>query len=289
MIKIKTPATSANLSVGFDTVGMAFNLYNTFLFNESKAHKLNGFKALHTNDSNLVLSSYMAFALKYLSKHLIKKVEITLLEQNIPSSRGLGSSASCILAGVLGSNHINKLNIPFKTCVDFACELEGHNDNIYACAYGSLTASLNDGDNYIHQTYDVSDKLYFNLLVSNQEGSTKALRNILPKKVDLGDAVYNLSRVIFLPDAFKTGDFKLMKSVLKDKLHEQYRFPYMALYKDLVELSKRDDLIVSISGSGPSVLLISNSSHIVMPAGLNHDYKKIEVKVSQGVGIEVIE
>lgn len=288
MIRIKTPATSANLSVGFDTLGIAFNIYNTFLFKEEKEFKLNSFSKEFLNDANLVLNSYMAFALEFLDEAHIKKVEITLEENNIPASRGLGSSASCILAGVLAANQINKLKKTFKQCVDFSANLEGHSDNIFACAYGGLVASLKEEDTFIHQMYEVSDKLSFSVLIPSVEGSTKKLRDILPKKVDLNDAVYNLSRMAFLPEAFKTGDFKLLKTVMSDKLHESYRYPYIPLSEEIKKLFARDDLIVSISGSGPSVLLISKQEHVELVNELSRVYELVQVKVSQGVQIEVV-
>lgn len=288
MIRIKTPATSANLSVGFDTLGLALNIYNTFLFNESSEYKLNGFSELYSSDSNLVLNAYINFAKKFLDEKSIKKVKITSEKNHIPASRGLGSSASCILAGVLASNEINKLNKTFKECVDFSCTLEGHSDNVYACAYGFLTASLKKDDTYLHKVFQVSDKLFFYLLISNTKGSTKELRDILPKKVDLSDAVHNLSRIIFLPDAYKNGDLKLLKSVSSDRLHESYRYPYVPLYYDIKKLSKKDNLIVCISGSGPSVLLISNSDNLEVPSELLKVYEFIKVKVSNGVEIEVV-
>lgn len=289
MVRIKTPATSANLSVGFDTVGIAFNIYNIFSFKENVEYILNGFNNSFSFDSNLVLKSYLEFSLKYLDKNKIIKVEITLEENNIPVSRGLGSSASCILSGVLGANEINNLNKSFKECVEFACELEGHSDNVYACAYGNLNASLKDDLEYIHKSYEVSEKLFFHLLIPNQEGQTKHLRDILPQKIDFSDAIYNLSRIIFLPDAFRNGDFKLLKTILKDKLHESYRYPFIPLSNDVKELSKREDLIVCISGSGPSVFLISESESIKIPAELKEVYELVKVEVSKGTQIEVIE
>lgn len=289
MIKIKTPATSANLSVGFDTIGIAFNKYNIFSFKENDKYIVKGFRKAFSVDSNLVLESYLKFSKNNLTEENIKKVEITLEENNIPVSRGLGSSASCILAGVFAANEINKLNKTFRECVDFASDLEGHGDNIYACAYGFLNASLKDNGNYIHKLYEVSENLNFHLLIPSQEGQTKQLRNILPKKLDYSDAVFNLSRVIFVPDAFKNGDFKLLKIILKDQLHEKYRYPFIPMHEEIKKLSNRDDLIVCISGSGPSVLIISEKTNIDIPKQLQEIYKLVKVNVSKGTQIEVIE
>lgn len=288
MIRIKTPATSANLSVGFDTVGIAFNLYNIFSFKEASENRLIGFPKLFSDENNLVLSSYMKFALKYLDKKNICLVEITLEENMIPESRGLGSSASCILAGVFASNHLNNLNRSFKECVAFACELEGHSDNVYACAYGYLTASLKHDRGYINATYPVNEKLSFNLMIPKVTGSTKQLRDILPKRVDFSDAVYNLSRIVFLPEAFLKGNLEKLKIILSDKLHETYRYPYIPKYEEVKALGKRTDLVVCLSGSGPSVLLITTKQDLKIPDSLIEVYDLKKVELSKGLKIEVV-
>jgi homoserine kinase len=287
MLKIKTPATSGNLSVGFDSAGLAFNIYNTFIFEASKDDALIGFLDTFKND-NLVLKAYRDCALKFIDGSKIQPVKIELHQNDIPYSRGLGSSATCILAGVIASNHLNRLGLSFKNCVNLACELEGHLDNVYTCAYGGLTTSLKDGDDYIHQTINVSKSLHFYMLIPNVQGQTKLLRKLLPKKVLLEDAVFNLSRMPFLIEAMKQGDFLTLKKVMKDKLHEPYRYHTLPLYDDLNQLSKHDDLIVAISGSGPSILLISKDEQVNIPKKLLKHYKLVPVNVSDGTQVEVI-
>lgn len=289
MLKIKTPATSANLAVGFDSAGIALNLYNTFEFSPTDKDTLSGFLKQFNGEDNLVLETYYRTALQFLKKDLIQKIHIKLIEGDIPFSRGLGSSASCILAGVLASNHFNHLGLTFKACVDLACEYEGHSDNVFACAYGGLTITTNDKGEYLYKQVRVSDCLYFHLLIPEKAGSTKELRHILPQMVSLEDATYNLSRMAFLVDAFRDGDFYLLTHILKDKLHQPYRYHTLPLYADIDQLSKHDQMIVCISGSGPTVLLISDKKEIKVPRKFHDLYKIVPVKISEGTKVEVQE
>jgi len=285
MLKIKLPATTANLAVGFDSLGMALNIYNEFHFVESSEFILTNFKS---NKNNIVLSSYLAFTKTYSKK--IKAVEIIMAFSDIPSSRGLGSSATCILAGVLASNHFNELNKSYYECVKFAANLEGHPDNIFACAYGGLVTVFKDEEEYYFSLLEVSKNLKLKVLIPNELGNTKELRSVLPKELKVVDAVYNISRSLSLPSAMKKGDFSLLKRILKDRLHQPYRFPYIPRYEDLKVLDKQEDIIVLISGSGPTVLLISPiQTTTTVKNVLLESFKSIDVLISDKTKVEVIQ
>jgi homoserine kinase len=289
MLVIKTPATSGNVAVGFDTLGLAVNIYNEFGFELCDEFQLVGFPQDLQEDENLVLSSYLAFSREYLTEENIIKVKINLFKNDIPVSRGLGSSATCILAGVIAANHFNELGKTFNECVEFSAKLEGHSDNVFTCAYGRLTASVLLENSSYHQTFTVDSKYRFFMLIPETLGSTKALRAVLPKQVDLNDAVFNLSRIIFVPKLFEETNFESLKAILTDKLHQQYRYPYLPLYSDIQKLSERDDMIVCISGSGPTVLVISEKDITEYLQHLTGMFKLKEVFISEGLVQEIRE
>ena len=288
MLIIKTPATSANLSVGFDTLGLALNLYNEYKIENSDEMLFYGFNDFENDIDNLFQYSYSKFYEKYASKNTMKKIKCTLTKNDIPISRGLGSSASMILAGVLASNSFNNLNISFDECVEFAASVEGHSDNVFACAYGKLTASTYIDSGYYHQTFDVDSNYIFYILIPSRKGSTKVSRSLLPKKILLEDAVNNLSKIVMLPTLFGKYNFDLLKKILVDKVHEQYRYPYIPLYNDIKKESEKENRIISISGSGPSVLMISKDHEINIP-DVSKIYSIKRVYVCQGLTMEVDE
>lgn len=290
MLKISLPATSANLGIGFDTLGMSLDIYNVFGFTKSKSYQTIGFDKPVKIENNLVLSAYLSFAETYLLKEMVQEVTIEQIESQIPFSRGLGSSATCILAGVLGANHMNNLGKPFEECVNFAAQIEGHPDNVFACAYGGVISAYYEEGTYYYEQFPVSSELEFEVLIPSTTGKTAALRSVLPTGVAYSDVVHNLSRIISLPNALKEGDFQGLKRILKDTLHEPYRFPYIPKANLIQNLNQDPDLIALISGSGPSILLIHpKENDPLLSQEILETYQHIKVKIGHKIKIEVSE
>src|SRR5690554_2215472 len=129
MIKVKVPATSANLGSGFDVLGLALDRYNIFSFTESPEFK----------EDNLIYKSYRR-VFEYLDKPLVP-VQIQV-DENIPRARGLGSSAACIVGGIMGANEILGKPLGKEDILKLATEIEGHPDNVGPAIYGGLVVSL---------------------------------------------------------------------------------------------------------------------------------------------------
>jgi homoserine kinase len=285
MLKIKVPATSANLSVGFDSLGLALSLFNEFEVKVSDSFQLIGFEAPFDQvDNNLFVESYTRCCEVCGVKS--KPVSIRLVGQDIPISRGLGSSASIILAGVLAANEVHSLGMTKLECASIASDIEGHPDNVFACAFGYVTSVFKASKHYIHETFIPNESLEFTVLVPETVGKTSELRGALQKQVPLEDAVFQLSRMIHVPRAFQNGDFDLLKEVLQDKLHEPYRYPFIPMSENLQNL-KSDDLIVCISGSGTSMLLISKKDISSRLGDLNKVFQIKKVTPTNGATVEV--
>lgn len=289
MIKIKIPATSANMSVGFDSLGIALNLYNEFTAVEAEDFIVSGFQQEYNNSSNLVIKSYIQFTTQYLPISKMKKISLTLTKEDIPISRGLGSSATCILAGVLISNEIHKLDLPLEECAAFASKIETHPDNVYTAVFGNCTTAFSTKNGYYYDTFTVDKNYHFTVLIPEVKGSTEELRNALKQEVTLSDAVFHLSRMIHIPKAISTFQFPLLKELLQDKLHEQYRFPFIPRYKEIEELNNFEDIIACVSGSGSTVLIISKHSVLKKLNQFKNTFNIIETTISNGCEIEVIE
>ena len=159
------------------------------------------------------------------------------VENNIPISRGLGSSASLIVAGVLAACHI--LNIKDEQfVVDTIIELEGHPDNVVPAFLGGFVTSYKTELGYKYIKYPVSNALKFMIGFPNVMVSTEKAREVLPKFLTYSDAVFNLSRVINLPNALSIGDIDFLKEILDDKIHEQYRIPLIEEADKILSISK---------------------------------------------------
>lgn len=256
MIKVKVPATSANLGPGFDVLGIAFELYNEFGFERSDHFEMINFPERYIDPHrNLVCSSY-----KKVFDNLGLKAfpcKIHMLEQEVPTSRGLGSSATCIVAGVLAAKAFLKNKISYDECFQIATSIEGHPDNIAPAMFGGLIASYKTDEKYKKIRYKVSEELKFNVLVPNFELQTSKARAVLPKELSYSDICFNASRIVNIPFAFFRGDLDLIKDLLNDKAHEPYRMP---LIKDSLEIKKvahENGYAFAISGAGPSLLVVS--------------------------------
>jgi homoserine kinase len=289
MINIKLPASSANIGIGFDSIALALDLYNKFGFEVSSNYKLIGFDESFDDSDNLIVKSYISFASSYLKEDEIKPVSITLIENQVPISRGLGSSSTCILAGVFAANEIHNLGKSFLECVSFSAKLEGHPDNVFACAYGGLVSVYEDNDNFYYKKYPVSSNLSFNILIPEIHGNTESLRNSLPESISYKDIVNNLSRFIQLPSAFASGNLDELKRILKDKLHEPYRFKFIPEFNEIKKLNEREDLIALISGSGPSILLIQDTlNKPLLSEDILKTFKLVQVSLGNQLEIEVV-
>lgn len=286
MLKIKIPATTSNLSVGFDTLGLALDLYNEFHFEASNEFVLEGFEQTHMNN-NLVLQAYLAFCKDFgMSATKLKRVKITLASQEIPIAKGLGSSASCIIAGVIAANHFNHADLSLLECANYASKLEQHPDNVYSATFGGLNATYLSEGEYINESFEVSNKLSFAVLIPDKVGRTEELREILPNTVPLKDAVFHLSRMIHLPKAFASGDFFALRTLLQDRIHEMVRSRIIPQYEFVKTLAMKNQFICSISGSGPSLFLISTKKNYDVFKKIESSFLVVPVHVSKGMTIE---
>lgn len=287
MIKIKVPATTSNLAVGFDTLGMALNLYNEFTFEKSEQFELEGFSE-ELVDDNLVMNAYKAFHEAYEIEN-IQAVKIGLLRQQVPIAKGLGSSATCIIAGVLAANEMSGLGLSLHECANFASTIEGHPDNVFSAVLGGLNATFEDDGVFINQALTLSPNLHFALLIPQTIGPTEIMRGILPKEVPLADAVYHISRMAVLPQALADGDIALLRKVLKDRLHQIYRGEYIIDYQEILETARKHGIICTISGSGPSLFLISDKDDFSCFDTFFTSYQIQKVKPCQGVTIDIVD
>jgi threonine synthase len=253
--EVKAPATSANLGPGFDVMGVALSLFNSFRFAPAKEDSLKGFVGEEETKDNLILKSYHrffeAFALPY------QPVEITQIASDIPLSRGLGSSASCIVAGLLGANAISGDYLPQGRLLSLAASIEGHPDNVAPCLLGGSSLLIKTRKaKSCRSGIPFRRNLGFLLLVSPQELSTEKARGILPKTYALADITYDASRLASLPKALEKGDLALLKDLLKDRLHVPYRLPLIQ-NGDLVQKAAEEaGLPFTISGAGSSLLVL---------------------------------
>lgn len=283
--RIKVSASSANLGVGFDSLGISLNIYNIYEIETSTKFELIGFNGYEEN--NLMVASYKRL---FKEKNIeIIPIRINQIECNIDIARGLGSSASLIVAGIISASLVIKekynIDIDKNELLKVATLIEGHPDNVAPALFGGLVASSISNNNIYYQKYEVSSKLYFYLLIPNFSLETQLARDAISKTISFDDYKDNLSKAILLPKAFASGDIKMIKNLTANAIHEKYRYPLIKGGLNLKEKLEDKESVVLISGSGPTLVLISSKERNIKL--LDSDYRVVEARVNNK-GVEII-
>lgn len=267
MKEIKVPATSANLGPGYDSLGLALNLYNNFKFKNRDDKKIkikiidknNNKKIKIRNQDNLIFKAYKKY-FNYL-KIEIKGIEI-IEEMYTPPARGLGSSSAAIIGGLAAAVvRTNKL-ISEKELIQLAVELEKHPDNVIPALIGGLCINFYCSEGYDYYKIDLDQNLDFILIVPDYELQTEKLRKVLPEKLKYAQTIHNLRSISLLTAAFINKDYYLLKTAIKDQIHQPYRKKFIKLFDQLIEAAyKEGAFAAALSGAGPTMLAISNNSN----------------------------
>ena len=263
VLAVRTPATSANLGSGVDTLGMALSLYNLFEVTERLPEgeyrsEAIGEGALELADPgrNLVVRSYEIACRRF----GVAGTGFALRSHNvIPLYRGLGSSAGAVVAGVLLAQELNGLTLPQEELLRTMVEIEGHPDNVAPCYLGGMVVSCWDGSELrTVRLPALPEDLLVVVAVPDVQVKTREARAALPEQVCFGDAVFTLGRAALLTAAWATGQWDLLAWGMDDRLHQPYRaklFPGGEVIMDRVR-EIPGCLGVAISGSGPSVVAL---------------------------------
>ena len=267
MIKIRVPATTANLGPGFDCLGLALKLYLKLeieeieedLVIEYQGEGAEKFSAKKKEDT-LIWKS-INLVLKRAHEDIHKKgLKIKVFNQ-IPITRGLGSSASAIIGGIVGAARFYNIDLTNQEMLELALSLEGHMDNIVPALIGGLTLAYKTGQEEIKWA-KIKTPLDLRVVVAIPDFtlSTGEMRKALPQKVALSEAVFNLSRSALLVDALQNSDWDVLAEAMEDRLHQPYRAPFIPGIKDMFLKIKKTGLAgVALSGSGPSVVSLTKT------------------------------
>ncbi|NBK97316.1 MAG: homoserine kinase [Erysipelotrichia bacterium] len=279
MVSVQVPATSANVGCGFDTLGIALNLYTTFTFEEiAEGIEFVGFEAKFCNEDNLVYRSFKQ-ALAHLHKQ-VSGVKISI-DCHVPVSRGLGSSSTCVVGGIFGAYALTDTPIDRQAIFQLASKIEGHPDNVSPAIFGGLSASCMVDGKALSVKYNMDTRFHFLALIPNFETLTEEARQALPERIDRQDAIYTLSRLGMVLKAFENYDLCLLKQVMDDKLHEPYRKKLIHEYEEVRNICESvDSVCFMISGSGSTLLnVIEEKANAKLIAkklkSLTHDWQSI--------------
>ena len=255
-VRVRVPATSANLGPGFDALGLALALHNEVTVEEAGEISVSisgeGAGRLDTGARNVVARG-VALGFEVAGRPL-RGARLCCVNR-IPLGRGLGSSAAAWVGGLLAANALLGEPLDRAALVAVAARAEGHPDNVAAAVLGGLTVSCADGDRVAAVSLPVPAAIEWVVLVPDMESATREARAVLPDSLPRADAVFNVQRVSLLLAALETGRADLLGTAMQDRLHQPYRlrlFPWM----DGVAAAGRaaGALGCVLSGAGPAML-----------------------------------
>lgn len=278
MWHIKVPASSANLGSGLDTLGMALDLWLELWFTPARDLTIEvhgeGRGQLSEDETNLVWQT--AEALYRHKTHAPMPRGHLIASSQIPLGRGLGSSASAVVAGLMLANVCLDGAMTHRELLKWAVEIEGHPDNVAASLYGGLVMSWPDGERVMATQY-APPELDAVLVIPDYEVPTEKARAILPDRVPRADAIFNAQRVGLWIDALWRRDWSLLQAAGQDRLHQPYRQVLIRGMDALITSAlEAGAAIATLSGSGPTILALTDPTRTpAVSLALQHTLNRI--------------
>ena len=278
-ITIRVPATSANLGPGFDSLGLALDLWNetviTLAIEFSVQVRGEGAEKLSLGKNNLIIQSAQKLA-DCVGKHL-PPFHMDCVN-HIPLSSGLGSSAAAKLTGLLGANTLLGRPLSHDEILNLATEMEGHPDNVAPALLGGLVVSTSEAGNVVaHRIVEAENAslLYITVVLPEFHLPTQESRTALPQQVSLKDAVHNISRTVMVAEAFRNGDADLLGKAMTDTLHQPHRVPLIPGAQAAMDGAKGAGAsAVALSGAGPSVIAFSAKQDPAIGEAMKHAFEE---------------
>ena len=269
--EVRAPATTANLGPGFDCLGMALDLWNRLEVVPAKPGPENaktveivgeGENELASDASNLTFR-----AMQFLFDEAGLEIPPLSLRchNEIPLSRGMGSSAAAISGGLVAANAINGNPYSPSEILEMAATIEGHPDNVAAAVMGGLQLVVSDGPQLYTAPVPVPEEIQAVLFIPDVRIATADARAVLPSQVSVPDAVFNMGRVALLVAGMALDRPEYMDVATQDKLHQPYRQPLFPAIKIIFAAARAAGALgVFLSGSGSTVLALTRGREMTV-------------------------
>ncbi len=263
-IKISVPGCIGNVGSGFDCIGISVNLFNDFIFERSKYFSVSvSDPEIEKDERNLCLKVFRKTCMTLGENAPFVHISI---RSSIPAGRGLGSSGTAVLAGAIAGFVFSNKRIEPAEILKIGKEFEGHLDDLAASLLGGLVIVAESSGRPVWKKIDIPEETKGVFFVSENPFRTEKARGVLPEKISLQDAVYNIPRACFLLAGFLEKNKELLCIGTDDRLHQVYRKKLYPHFEPLYESAiKAGAAGCCLSGAGPSVVAFcfSNPEKIV--------------------------
>src|SRR6266700_3166671 len=267
-ITVRVPASTSNLGPGFDCLGVALRIYNTVTIARSSASRQHLHPRIVSEAADRFFNQARRRAFSF----------SCLIAEQIPRSRGLGSSATIRLGTLLALNRLSGNPLDRFTIFRLCAELEGHPDNAAPATFGGFTivqgraiVSGSRGQQNAHpavQRFAVSPQLHFVLFIPDLEIRTSRARNVLPSRISHIDAVENCANACALTAALVSHDYQKLRGAFADHLHQPFRTKLIPFLPSVVAAAEKAGALGAfLSGSGSTIAAVTlNSSKKIAAA-----------------------
>jgi homoserine kinase len=256
---VQVPATTANLGAGFDCIGAALSLYNQFQFTTANTLTIEA-RGAEADRMDLTSSNLTYIAFTKVFDRLGRPVPGVRLEidLDVPLARGLGSSATAIVGGLLGANGLAGNPFSPPEIMAMAIEMEGHPDNVVPSLIGGCRLAASDGDKWAICDIPWHQEVLPVVAIPNFELSTAEARSVLPAQYDRAAAVFNIAHLGLLIRGLTTGNGDWLRVGLADKIHQPFRQRLIRGYEEVAKAATEAGAYgVVISGAGPTMLALA--------------------------------
>ncbi len=268
-IKVIAPASTSNLGPGFDTLGLALELYNTFTFSfdtESTGVKVTfegeGANELESGSDNRTIRSLESV----LNSYRVAIPAVHLHQKNdIPLARGLGGSATSVLAGVIAGLLYMGKQPEVTEILAQSGKIENHPDNLTPSLVGGMTVSIMDSNGILFVQVALPDDLRCVVYLPDVSMPTGQARQVIPRQVSLGDAVFNIQHASLLVAALASGQVDKIARAMQDRLHQPYRTVLLPGMDDIFAAALSAGALgtaLSGAGSGIFAFVSENAEHV---------------------------
>jgi len=286
-VRVRVPASSANLGPGFDCFGLALTLHDV-VEAQVTADGLDlsvdgeGAHTVSRDGRHLVVRSMHECFARLGGAPPGLRVHCT---NAIPHGRGLGSSSAAIVAGIVAARALcvdGEERIDAGGLLRLATEIEGHPDNVAAALAGGFTLAWTEPEGARLLRLDPAPEIAPVVFVPSTELSTRKARGLLPRTVPHGDAAANAARAALMVEAM-TRNPELLLTASEDRLHQDYRGPAMPASLDLVKRLRADGIPATVSGAGPTVLALATDASADAVAGFGAEgWRVLRLAVDPG-------
>ena len=283
-IRVRVPGTSANCGPGFDAIGVACTIYNdlelTLKGEEGLVIEIEGEGAANipADERNIVLRAIRTILKRAHREDEVKGFHIRMTN-HIPLSRGLGSSAAAIVAGLKAANALLGNRFSRRELLQMATNIEGHPDNVAPAIFGGFTISVVTRGRV--ECFSLMPRMPLKFVVAVPEFplSTRLARSVLPEQVKMKDAVFNLSRAALLVAALTKGQPRFLRNAFADALHQPYREKLIPGMKDVFrDACRAGALGASLSGAGPCLIAYTLENEEAVGQAMVEAFKEHEIK-----------